>query len=103
MRHRLQLFIHLRAHGRDKEMSTLLTLSCGVWPIYLFTLLQYSAPDRGAECDDHVCVFVCPQVYLQKCTPVLPMAVARSSSGSVAIFYVLPVLYMTSYVILAHK
>jgi len=37
MRHRLQWFIHQRAHGLDREMSTPPTLSCGVWPIYLFT------------------------------------------------------------------
>ena len=35
MRHRLQWFIQLRAHGLDREMSTPPTLSCGVWPIYL--------------------------------------------------------------------
>jgi len=34
-RHRPKWFIHLRAHGLDKEMSTPPTLSCGVWPIYL--------------------------------------------------------------------
>ena len=36
--HRLQWFIHLRAHGVDREMSTPPTLSCGVWlwPIYLY-------------------------------------------------------------------
>ena len=37
MRHRLQWFIHLRAHGPDREMSTRPTLSCGVWPVYLVT------------------------------------------------------------------
>ena len=30
MRHRLEWFIHLRAHGLDREMSTPLMLSCGV-------------------------------------------------------------------------
>ena len=35
MRRRLQWFIHLRAHGLDREMSTPPTLSCGVWHIYL--------------------------------------------------------------------
>ena len=34
MHHRLQWFIHLRAHGLDREMSTPPTLSGGVWPIY---------------------------------------------------------------------
>jgi len=36
MRHRLQWFIHLRAHGLDREMSIPPMLSCGVWPIYLY-------------------------------------------------------------------
>ena len=34
MRHRLQWFIHLRAHSLDRDMSTPPTLSCGVWHIY---------------------------------------------------------------------
>jgi len=38
MRHRLQWFIHLQARGLDREMSTPPTLSCGVRPIYTFTL-----------------------------------------------------------------
>jgi len=63
MRHRLKWFIHLRAHGLDREMSTRPTLSCGVWPIYL-------TPDRAAEyCDERVylsvCIFVCPRSYLR--------------------------------------
>ena len=36
MHHRLQWFIHLQAHGLDREMSTPPTLSCGVWPIYIY-------------------------------------------------------------------
>jgi len=55
-----------------------------------------------------VCVcmslFVCRQAYLRNYTSdfykflcMLPMAMARSSSGGVAISYVLPVLSMTSY------
>ena len=69
----------------------------------------YSARDRGAEyCDDRVCVSL--RVYLSvrkhisgntrplftRFLCILPMAVARSSSGGVAIRYVLPVLCMTS-------
>jgi len=38
MRHRLQWFIHLRAHGLDSEMSIPPMLSCGVWPINLYLL-----------------------------------------------------------------
>ena len=51
-----------------------------------------------------VCVFVCPGACVWKYTSdfyqflcMLPMAMARSSSGGVAISYVLPVLSMTSY------
>ena len=33
MRHRLKWFIHLWAHGLDREMSTPCMLSCGVWPL----------------------------------------------------------------------
>jgi len=53
-----------------------------------------------------VCVFVCPRSYLRtspifiKFSCMLPMAVARSSSGGVVICCVLPVLWMTSF---AHK
>ena len=63
-------------------------------------------PGREAEyCDDRVCLFVSlcvcalvsPRAYLRNYTSsfhqflcMLPMAVARSSSGGVAISYVLP-------------
>jgi len=72
----------------------------------------YPAPNRGAEyCDERVCLsvsvclFVCPRSYLRNYTSdlrqflcMLLTAVARSSSGGVAIRirYVLPVLSMTS-------
>jgi len=56
----------------------------------------------------YVClyVFVCPRSYLRNNTStpifiILPMAVARSSSGGVVISYVLPVLWMT--LLYAHK
>jgi len=32
-------FIHLLVYGLDREMSTQPTLSCGVWPIYLYLRL----------------------------------------------------------------
>jgi len=38
MRHRLQWSIQQRAHGLDREMRTPPTLSCEVWPIYLYLL-----------------------------------------------------------------
>ena len=74
------------------------------------SFLSYSAPDRGAEyCDERICVSV--SVYLSlydhifgtarpiftKFLCVLPMAVDRSSSGSVVICYVFPILWMISY------
>ena len=39
-RHRLKWFVHLRAHGLDREMSTLPTLSFGVWLIYLYLTID---------------------------------------------------------------
>ena len=80
-------------------------------------------PDREAEyCDERVCVCVraCVRACVCVCVCVsvrdyifrtarpvfeflcmLPMAVARSSSGSVVIRYVLPVLWMTSYLLIS--
>jgi len=46
MRHRLQWFIQLRAHGLDREMSTPPTLCCGVRPICLTAVL--CAARRGS-------------------------------------------------------
>jgi len=46
MRHRRKCFIHRQAHGLDREMSTLRTLSCGVWPTYLYVLSSHSATSR---------------------------------------------------------
>jgi len=56
-----------------------------------------------------LCVFVCPRSYLRTYTSdlhqfvscMLPMAAARSSSGGVVICYVLPVLWMTSYLLIS--
>jgi len=81
---------------------------------------DYSAPDSAAQyCDERVrlsvclcvglCVFVCPRSYLRTYTSdlhqfvlcMLPMAAARSSSGGVVICYVLPVLWMTSYLLIS--
>ena len=51
-----------------------------------------------------VCLSVCPRAYLCKFTPhhhkilcMLPTAMAQSSSAGDAISYILPVLWMTSY------
>ena len=47
MRHRLKWFIHLQAHGLDREMSTPPTLSCGVWPIYLYLIIAVWQPSSN--------------------------------------------------------
>jgi len=46
MRYRRKCFIHRRVHGLDREMSTPRTLSCGVWPTYLYVLSSHSAMSR---------------------------------------------------------
>ena len=67
-----------------------------------YSFIVTSLPDRGAEyCDDRVCVCVCVSVrdhIFGSTRPIftnflcmLPMAVARFSSGAVVIHYVLPV------------
>ena len=78
--------------------------SCGVNP---------TGSDRGARSiamSMSVCVFVfvCPRSYLRYYTSdlhqflcMLPMAVARSSSGGVVICYALPVLWTTSYLLIS--
>jgi len=38
MHHRIKWFIHLWAHGLDREMSTPPTLSSAVWPVYLYQM-----------------------------------------------------------------
>jgi len=40
MRHRLKWYIHLGAHSLGREMSTPPTISCGLWPIYLYLDLE---------------------------------------------------------------
>ena len=85
----------------------------------LMTTYCYSAPARGTEyCYDRVCLSVCLCVCLCACLSaiisselhvrcsrnflcLLPMAVGRSSSGGVVICYVLPVLWMTSYLLVS--
>ena len=79
--------------------------------MYCLISICYSSPDRGAEyCDERVCVcvFVCLSAIISldsgtTCLIVpnflciLPVAVARSSSGGVVIRYVFPFLWMMSY------
>jgi len=69
-------------------------------------LLLLLRTSRGAEyCDQHVCLCVClsASISLETLDRLAlnflcrsPVAVARSSSGGVALHYVLPVLWMTS-------
>ena len=70
-----------------------------------FEISLLLSPGRGAEyCDEFFCVSVCPRPYLWNRWTDLhgfflcrsPVAVARSSSGGVAIYYLLPVLWVTS-------
>ena len=83
------------------------SISIDLWCV---EYIYYSAPDRGAEyCDDRVCLSVCVCLSVRehisgttrpiftKFLCMLPMSVARSYSGGVATRYVLPVLWMTSY------
>ena len=77
---------------------------CMKRPSSAVTAVCYSAPDRGAEyCDDRICVFVREHIYgntrpiFTEFLCMLCMVVVRSSSGGVAIRYVLPVVWMMSY------
>jgi len=93
-----------------KEKQSYVGKKCVKWFLFFFC---YSALDRGAEyCDEHVClcVCVCVCVFVSPCDHIvgttcpiftsflciLPMAMARSSSGNVVICYVLPVVWMMS-------
>ena len=72
----------------------------------MFVCDMITPSGRGAEyCDQFVCLSVCisasislepldrsSRIFLRR----FPVAVARSSSGGVALRYVLPVLWMTS-------
>ena len=68
-------------------------------------ILQEIQEAEYCEVCSSVRVFVCPQSYLRNYTSNLhqifvhAMAMARSSSGGVVLRYVLPVLWMTSYLL----
>jgi len=77
------------------------------------SLRCYSAPDTGAKyCDECVCVCLSVRNHIfgtirpifTKFLCMLPMAVARSSFGGVYIVirHVLPVLWMTSYLLISY-
>jgi len=86
---------------------------------FFYLNVCYSAPDRRAEyCDERVCLSVCLCVCLsvrehifETARPIftrffvhvtlLPMVVARSSSGGIVICYVLLVLWMTPYLLIS--
>ena len=77
--------------------------------------INHCAPDRKAEYrGERVCVSLCARVFvcprsclrnyasdLRQFLCMLPTTVARSSSGGVVIRYVLPVLWMTSYLLIS--
>ena len=92
----------------QSEMSAnqqIIHISRNVAQVPLSLHYLYSTPDRRAECcDERVCLSVCVHIclpaiisselhlrYSPICICMLPMAVARSYSGSVVIRYVLPV------------
>ena len=99
--------------GRLLVFLQILLLSnpfCGTF----MDVANYCAPDSGAEyCDERVCLSLCVSVCVfvrdhifgnarpifTKFLCILPMAVARSSSAGVVICNVLPVLWMTSYLL----
>ena len=54
MRHRLKWFIHMLAHGLDREMSTPPTLSCGVWPIYRLSWGIWAHPIEFGVLKSHI-------------------------------------------------
>jgi len=66
---------------------------------------HYSAPDRGAEyCNERVCVCVRACVCLSVSLSIIissELHVAQFTSGGVLIRYVLPVLWMTSYLLIS--
>jgi len=59
MHHRLQWFIHLRAHGLDREMSTPPTLSGGVWPIYRTCVMCMYRPMYVCVCFSKPIACIC--------------------------------------------
>jgi len=81
----------------------------------LLSAVYYSAPDgeRSIVMSVSVCVCVCVCLSVRdysfgttrpiftKCLAMLPMPVARSSSGDVVICCVLAVLWMTSYLLIS--
>jgi len=77
----------------------------------LFSPLFITPPpigERSIVTSVSVCLCVCSRSYLRNYTPdfhqflcMLPMAMARSSSGGVVMCYVLPVLWMTSYLLIS--
>jgi len=80
----------------------------------MFCSFYYSAPEWGTEyCDERVCVSLslCLSVHdhiFRTARPIftsflcmLPMAVTRASAGGVVIGYVLPVLWMTLYLLIS--
>jgi len=86
---------------------------CFSWPcfdVFLTVSIFVALPPIGKRSIVmSVCVFVCLWSYLRNYTSdlhqiflcSLPVAVAQSSSGGIVIHYVLPVLWMTSYLLIS--
>jgi len=83
-------------------------------PIHWLVLIVITPPPiGGAEyCDERVCLSVCVCLSAVKSSEIhvrssptflcmIPMAVVRSSSGGVVIRYIVPVLWMTSYLLVS--
>ena len=87
----------VQVSGRRMEVVIVLSVSV------LTELIVTPPPVRGGTeyCDKRVCLFVCPRAYLRNCMSNLHQFfctyVVRSSSGGVAIRYVLPFLWMTQF------
>ena len=113
------MFLYSQFSCRSLSSFTEISISCCIWSFVLESqfyyfcslhskIIHYSAPVGSAVLPSvclSVCVCVClptsisleplgwsSQTFLRRS----PVAVARSSSGGVAIRYVLPVLWMTS-------
>ena len=101
----LRALTHTHTHTHQRRASRHLHM----WHCDTF---NYSAPTgkRSIVMSVSVCVCVCPSAIISsellvRSSPnllrMLPMAVARSSSGGVVISHVLPVLWMTSYLLIS--
>ena len=101
-------FIELDSLTPTRDDLLELKLVSTVYYMQLFIFTPPSIGERSIVISVSVCVFVCPRSYLQSYASdlhqlccMLPMAEARSSFFGVVIRYVLPVLLMTSYLLIS--